>query len=310
MAKAKEKQYEGMTSKDRTKLLEGKLAELMKNIIRSPEQLKKYANQWRTGFHSYSFRNNLLILIQNPKASMVAGRGAWLAKHKRTIKENDFYKAQWILAPAFKKVQVQIIERDAHGKPIVDEETGKFKKVFTERDKLMFFATVPVYDVAQTEGPDLDIGLNSSKFKGAEFKVNTMAKCFPKYDIQIVEARTDGKALHDSNKIQVAKRKNKAQEVASLFHEIAHHELGHTDTKKRQARFKDIKPREVKQIVELEAQATAYLVCACVGIDELEGSADYIADWKGNAESIGRSAEKVMSTADRMLKQIAKTSEK
>jgi len=303
MTKAKE--YEGMSAKDRTKILEEKLKTLMQNIIRSPEQLKKFASQWRTGLHSYSFRNNLLILLQNPKASLCAGRGAWLKKHKRKVKASETYNAQWILAPQFKKQKVKIYERDEDGNRVPDGDGG-YRLETVERDRLVWFFSVPVYDIAQTEGPELDIGLNSSKFEGKEFTVDSMAKCFPEYEIEMVEARVDGMAMHDSNRVKVARRKNKAQECSSLFHEIAHHALGHTDTKKRTARFDGRTHEEIKQIMELEAQATAYLVCACVGIDELEGTADYIANWKGNADTIERSAEKVMSTADKMLKQIAK----
>jgi len=301
----KTKEYEGMSARERTKILEEKLKDLMRVIIRSPEQLKKFAGQWRTGFHSYSFRNNLLILLQNRKASLCAGRGTWLKKHKRKVKPSETYKAQWILAPQFKKEKVTVYARDEEGHRI-KEEDGNYKLTTVDRDRLVWFFSVPVYDVAQTEGPDLDIGMNSSKFEGREFTVDGMSKCFPEYEVEMVEAISDGKAYHDSNRVAVARRKNKAQECASLFHEIAHHMLGHTDKAKRTARFEGVDGREVREIVELEAQATAYLVCACVGIDELEGSADYIAHWKGNAEKIERSAEKVMSTADKMLKQIAK----
>ena len=305
MTKTNAKEYEGMTAKDRTKLLEEKLKTLMQNIIRSPEQLKKFALSWRTGVHSYSFRNNLLILLQNPKASLCAGKGAWLKKHKRAVKKSETYNAQWILAPQFKKEKTTVYDRDEEGNRIPDGDGG-YKLKTVERDRLVWFFSVPVYDVAQTEGPDLDIGMNSSKFEGQEFTVDSMAKCFPEYDINMVGAISDGKAFHNSNKVAVARRKNKAQECASLFHEIAHHKLGHTDKAKRTARFDGVPMQEVREIVELEAQATAYLVCACVGIDELEGTADYIAHWKGNVEKIERSAEKVMSTADKMLKQIAK----
>ena len=196
--------------------------------------------------------------------------------------------------------------RDENGQRIPEEDGETYKMEQVERSRLICFFSVPVYDADQTEGEPLDLGMNSSKFEGKEFTVETMEKCFPKYDIKMVELLPDGMAHRDSNRVTVAKRKNKAQEVSSLFHEIAHHELGHTNTKKRKARFEDIPESEVKQIIELEAQATAFLVCSCVGIDELEGSADYIANWKGNAEKIERSAEKVMATADRMIKQIAK----
>jgi len=301
------KKYEGMTAQERTNILKDKLAVLMKDIIKSPERLKKFAQSWRTGFHTYSFRNNLLILIQNPDASLCAGRGAWYKKFKRLIKKEETYNASWILAPQIAKVEKSVFITDKNGQCIIDEKTGKNLTKVVIQSYISAFFSVPTYDVAQTEGEDLDLGMNSSKFEGKEFSIDSMIKCFPEFEIKVVEMLQDGMAKRDSNKVLVAKRKNKSQEVAALYHEIAHHKLGHTDPKKRQKRFEGMTDKQVKQIIELEAQATSYLVSACVGIDELEGSANYIVSWNGNNEKLSQSAEKVMSVADSMVKQIAKT---
>jgi antirestriction protein ArdC len=127
---------------------------------------------------------------------------------------------------------------------------------------------------------------------------------FPKYEISVVESISDGMAKWDSNMIAVAARKNKSQMIASLFHEMAHHKLDHTNTKS--SRFEKMTFSERKEVVELEAEATAYLVCSCIGIERKEGSAAYISNWRGNAERLDRSARAVMKVAEEIINTVAK----
>jgi len=230
--KMTKRSWKGISAKDRTEILKSELDDLAGNIITDPDKLKALAENWRAGFHPYSFYNLLGIYCQNPKAQLVAGAKTWKKKHNRDL-------------------------------------------------------------------------MNSAKFNGHQMTIEEVQKAFPEFNIKMVESVSDGTAYHDSKNVTVARRKNKAQEVASSFHELAHHLLGHTDSGNRKGRFENKSLQEIKETVELEAEAVAYLVCTAVGIEHKEGSATYIGGWRGNREKIERSAYRVLKVAGDMIKQLA-----
>ena len=301
--------WKGISAKERTDILKSELDDLAKNIITDPEKLKALAENWRAGFHSYSFYNLLSIFFQNPEAQLVAGRKAWKKNHNRSLKDGEYFNALWILAPIFKNHAYKVVVKDEEGNPVLDADGNQVMETKTWK-KLVFFKSVPVYDISQTEGEELDIGMNSAKFNGHQMTFEEVQKAFPEFNFKMVEAVSDGVAYHDSNNISIAKRKNKAQEVASSFHEIAHHKLGHTNTQEAKGRFEGKTIQEMKQTMELEAEAVAYLVCTAIGIEHKEGSATYIGGWKGNREKIERSAYRVLKVAGDMVKQLAESVEK
>ncbi len=296
--------WKGISAKDRTEILKSELDDLAGNIITDPDKLKALAENWRAGFHPYSFYNLLGIYCQNPKAQLVAGAKTWKKKHNRDLKDGEYFNALWVLAPIFKNNTYFTKVKDKDGNVVLDEE-GKEKVEEKTWKKLVNFISVPVYDISQTNGKALDIGMNSAKFNGHQMTIEEVQKAFPEFNIKMVESVSDGTAHYDSKDISVAKRRNKAQEVASSFHELAHHLLGHTDSGNRKGRFENKSLQEIQETVELEAEAVAYLVCTAVGIEHKEGSATYIGGWRGNREKIERSAYRVLKVAGDMIKQLA-----
>ena len=208
-------------------------------------------------FHSYSFNNTMLILSQCPHAGRVAGFNQW-RELDRHVKKGE--SAIWIFAPAYYK--------DTE----IDKETGAEKET-----KRLYFITVPVFDVSQTEGQDLaspvgkltgdDAGLVASlaafaggrgipvKFQDVPGEANgycTLAKAGPEVYVQ------DGMAP--------------AMTAKTLAHEIAH-ALMHTGKDESRAGLSTAD-------LELEAESVAYVVLQHFGIDSGDYSFGYIASWR------------------------------
>jgi antirestriction protein ArdC len=112
------------------------------------------------------------------------------------------------------------------------------------------------------------------------------------YPLKVSESLADGST--DGKSIKVSKRTGQAQMVAAYFHELAHILLDHAEKRAWSV------SSEVK---ELEAEATSYLVCSCLGIDN-QGAKSYIGSWKGTAEKIDKSALKILGTAEKILRKV------
>jgi antirestriction protein ArdC len=265
---------QGMGYQERKRYLVGKLNELAADLVLDKDKLKAFGERWKAGFHPYSFYNMLLIWSQKFDATLCAGFNQW-KKHKRFVKRGE--KALWVLAPGFTKV----IKKD--------EETGA--NVETEEKQIAFFFPVPVFDYSQTDGQELEIG-NTLINGNGNLKVEEVAKLFP-YPLEFSQGIEDGST--DGKKILISRRENKAQEVACYFHELAHNLCGHLE-EKRKAEL----TREQK---ELEAEAVSYLVCACIGIEN-DGAKYYVGAWNGDRDRLGKSALRILRTAEKILRKV------
>lgn len=98
----------------------------------------------RAKFHKYSFNNTILIALQRPDATDVAGAKKWAAAFKRTLIEGEKEKAIAIFAPIMAPI------KDSTGNPVKGDD-GKAKM------RVVFYKTVRVYDITQTEGDALPV---------------------------------------------------------------------------------------------------------------------------------------------------------
>jgi len=255
---------------DRKRYLKDKLDELAADIVTDPEKLKAFAERWRGGFRTYSLYNLVLIWAQRPKATLCAGFHGW-KKHGRHVKAGE--KALWILAPAI------FPAKDKRQEETEDE----VEKV------IRYFFPVPVFDYSQTDGKELDIGNNHVNGNG-NVDIKALAEAFSvplEFSQGLADGHTDGK------KIVISKRESKAQEAVCFFHELAHVLMDHVDEGKRGAVQRDV--------AELEAESTAYLVGACLGIEN-EGAKSYLGNWHGSADKLRKSALRILSTAEKILR--------
>lgn len=126
--------------------------ELLQNGVKDVFTSEKYRNYLTmlSKFHNYSYNNVLLISLQNPNATLVAGYNDWVKKHHRYVKKGE--KGIKIIAPSpyKKEVSVPILDNNGNkvivdGKPLMEEKTIQ----------AMSFRTVSVFDVSQTDGEPL-----------------------------------------------------------------------------------------------------------------------------------------------------------
>src|SRR4030042_5635655 len=224
---------ESLDWRERKRFLKDKLEELAAEIVSDADKLKAFAERWRGGFRSYSLYNLMLIWVQRPTATLCAGYHGW-RKHGRHVKAGE--EALWILAPAIFAAKGQ------EDKTEDDQEKG-----------IKYFFPVPVFDYGQTDGQGLIIG-NTQVNGTGDVDTAAIAAAFGvpvEYSQGLADGHTDGK------RIVISKRQSKAQETACFFHELAHVLLGHLEDKK--------KGKVARDVAELEAESTAYLVAACLG---------------------------------------------
>ncbi len=144
------------TEKQKVQEITEKLEQGIKELFES-EKYKTYLNTM-SKFHNYSFNNTMLIAMQKPDATLVAGFKAWQKNFDRHVKKGE--KGIRILAPAPYKIKEEQekldpvtgeIMLDKNGMPITEEV----------EIKIPAFRVVPVFDVSQTDGKELpDIGVN------------------------------------------------------------------------------------------------------------------------------------------------------
>jgi antirestriction protein ArdC len=222
--------------------------------------------------------------MQKPDATLCAGFKTWKA-HKRYVRKGE--KAIWILGPYVKTEPHRTTDDLTSDEMVVDEP------------RIVGYFPVPTFDISQTEGEPLDLGANQVKFLGQEFTLEDIVSKFPEYPVKIVDRVEDGRAV--KNVIEVSRRKNRAQMIISYFHELAHILLGHTSSE--QVRGVD----RSRSLEELEAEAVAYIVGSCLGI-ESEDSVTYITGWNGNPEKLKKVTFSIAKTADRILRRFTTTS--
>ncbi len=233
--------------------------------------------QWldvQSRFHHYSFNNTLLILLQRPEASLVAGFGAW-RKLGRCVRRGE--KAIWILAP--------MVSRSASADP---DDPGP--------RELRGFKPVPVFDLAQTEGRDLpeicrrlEGDVEGDVFERLAGVARSLG--FVVHDADILPDAANGDCSHRRRRIRVLRGNSPAQRVKTLAHELGHAVL-HEDV-------------ESRALAELEAESVAFIVCAANGIVSDRYSFGYVATWAGGgrqaAAAIRASGARIQRAADQVL---------
>lgn len=250
-------------------------------LIRNSEDYKRWLNFY-DGFHQYSFRNTMLIYMQNPSASLCAGFNTWKNK-KRYVKAGE--KGLKILAPITETVLREVPVLDDDGKPILDEngkeQTKKVKeKVFTNK-----FYVTSTFDISQTVGepiPELSYSGTSEKVEnyGALKKVLEEIAPFPVEYTDELQEGCDGRCSYTAEQIYIRNDMEEAKTVEVLIHEIGHAYM-HDKTRFEEAKehLKVISDRDSR---EIQAESLSYIVTHKLGLDTSSFSFPYIAAWSSN----------------------------
>lgn len=250
-------------------------------LIRNSEDYKRWLNFY-DGFHQYSFRNTMLIYMQNPSASLCAGFNTWKNK-KMYVKAGE--KGLKILAPITETVLREVPVLDDDGKPILDEngkeQTKKVKeKVFTNK-----FYVTSTFDISQTVGepiPELSYSGTSEKVEnyGALKKVLEEIAPFPVEYTDELQEGCDGRCSYTAEQIYIRNDMEEAKTVEVLIHEIGHAYM-HDKTRFEEAKehLKVISDRDSR---EIQAESLSYIVTHKLGLDTSGFSFPYIAAWSSN----------------------------
>lgn len=203
------------TQKEKLQEITDKLEKGVKDLF-SSDQYKKYLTVM-SKFHRYSFRNTLLIMMQKPDASMVAGYGAWQKNFKRQVRKGE--KGIKIIAPAPYKVQKEQEKTNADGKTVTEtiEVTVPAYKVTT------------VFDLSQTEGEPLP-SLGVDKLQGTVERYNDFYNALEKVSpvpigFENIENGANGYFHQIEQRIAVQENMSELQTMKTLIHEIAHAKL-------------------------------------------------------------------------------------
>lgn len=279
-----------------TEKLDQKVTELFNS-----ETYRKYLKTM-SKFHNYSFNNTILIAMQRPDASLVAGFNAWKNNFHRNVKKGE--KGIKILAPApIKKTVEQDMIDPVTFKPVLDAD-GNAKKEEVQIT-IPNFHVVTVFDYAQTEGDELP-SIGVSELTGRVDGYSRMISALEQVSLVPVERSTidsgaKGYFSPADQKIVLQEGMSEVQTVKTLIHETAHALLHDKDGSKVEGvEDSEKKNRNTK---EVEAESVAYTVCEYFGIDTSEYSFGYIAGWSAGKElkELKESMETIRKTASKII---------
>lgn len=269
-----------MTKDEAKQLADQALQELHSDLKAGrSETLLRYLDAM-SRFHSYSWNNSLLILLQMPTASHVAGYRKWL-ELGRHVRQGE--KGIGIMAPmVYRK------------KSDSDEQATGDK----DHRRILGFRIVHVFDVSQTEGADLPE--LSSLQADVGHLLPSLEELVRNCGIRLVtETLAPGvKGVSRKGEIAISDSLSGAERLAVLAHEVAH-EWMHDETQRADLN---------RTVRETEAEAVAYVVCRSLGIDCSSRSADYIQLYNGTADTLTASLERIQKTAARMIESLSASS--
>ena len=280
-----------MSEKQKVKEITDKLEAGLKELFES-EKYKSYLSTM-SKFHNYSFNNTLLIAMQKPEATLVAGYQAWQKNFERHVNKGE--KAIRILAPAPYKIKEERDTLDPVTGEMMFDENGMPQKEETEVT-IPAFRAVSVFDVSQTDGkpiPELEVNELLSTVEGYEDFVQALMNISP-VPIAFEDIPGDSKGYFSTAEKRIAVQENmsESQTLKTMVHEVAHSRLH--DKEVNQSMDIPVKDRNTK---EVEAESVAFTVCQHFGIDTSDYSFGYIAGW-----SSGRNMKELKSSLDTIRK--------
>lgn len=246
--------------------------------LTSSEKWQEWLNV-QSRFHQYSFNNTLLIQLQCPEATRVAGFNAW-RKLDRFVRKGE--KGIWILAPMTYKA-----------------ETAEDAPADTTPAKVLRgFKPVPVFDLAQTDGQELPEVCTRLEGAHPGDTYDQLRKVAHGLGFTVEEdhlpGSVNGDCSHTERRIRVEARNDERQQVKTLAHELGHAIL-HEEY-------------ESRPLAELEAESVAFIVCSEVGISSDDYSFGYVATWAGGGDeaqkAIKASGSRIQKAADQILSAI------
>lgn len=269
------------TKSDRLKEAHERLTEAVESIASGDDwkRMLKVASK----FHRYSFNNQLMIFLQRPDATHVAGFNRWKSLG-RIVKKGE--KGLAIFAPCRYKTKVE-------------DDNGNEKTL----QSIKGFRVVHVFDISQTEGKELP-GLDAVRPKlldgdAPEGIWEVLVSQASDVGYEVIRDRKgseNGYCDFLTKQIAVRPDVSGAQALKTLIHELGHALLHGEDLPKSQ------------EVAEVEVESVAYIVCSAIGLDTGGYSFPYVTRWAGGStDLLKESADRVISCAKQILGRLEPT---
>ena len=289
----------GKTKDEYMKEITDKLEAGVRGVLDS-ENYKSYLTSM-SKFHTYSFRNTMLIFLQKPDASLVAGAGKWQSEFERTRKQGE--RGLKILAPNFYKVKKRVPKKDPDtGEPVKDKDG---KTVMDEQEiTVPDYRVVSVYDESQTEGkelPEAHVDMLSGDVEQFQDLQAALERSSP-YAISIepILDGAKGRCFYLEQRIAVNEGMGELQTLKTAIHEVAHARLYEKNSHLAGDKQPDKATREV------QAESVAYAVCQYWGLDTSDYSFGYIANWSSGRDlkELQASLETIRAAANDLINEM------
>ena len=304
------------TNRERLQQITAGIEQGIKELFESEKYMRYLSVMSR--FHRYSVNNTMLIYMQKPDATLVAGYNKWKNQFERHVKRGEHGITIIAPTPFKKKIEEQKLDPDTKA-PILDAEG---KAVVEEREvEIPMFRPVKVFDVSQTDGkplPELASTL-SGNVQNYEAFMEALRRSAPvPLSVEPMAANMDGFFSPDQQRIAIRAGMSEVQTVSAAVHEIAHSKLhNYAKAQEEAARAGDKEPPKKKDrnTEEVEAESISYAVCQYYGIQTSENSFGYIANWsqgkelpelRASLETINKAAGELIADIDRHYKVICK----
>lgn len=268
------------TNKERLK----ELGEKIEAGIREVFDSDKYAEYLKvmSRFPTYSVNNQMLIRLQRPNATKVAGYNKW-QQFERHVKRGEHGITIIAPTPYKKKIEEQKLDPDTKA-PVLD---ANGKVVMEEKEiEIPTFRPIKVFDYAQTEGKPLpqlaaDLFGNVQHY---EAFMEALRRTSPvPLTIEPMQDNMDGFFSPTAQRIAIRQGMSEVQTVCACIHEMTHATLHNYEKQRMEAAAgdPDKEPPKPKthQIEEIEAESTSYMVCQYFGIETGENSFGYVASY-------------------------------
>ena len=299
---------------EKLKEITDRLEQGIKELFDS-ERYKEYLRVM-SKFHNYSFNNTLLIAMQKPDASLIAGFNAWKNNFQRNVMKGE--KGIKILAPSPFKIKQEMEKIDpATQKPVI----GADGKPVTEEKEITIpaFKVVSVFDVSQTEGkeiPNLAVDMLTGDVERFKDVFAALEKTSPvPIGFEKIEGGAHGYYHLEEKRIAIDEGMSEFQTLKTAIHEIAHAKLHDIDLNASVTEQTDRPDRRTR---EVQAESVAYAVCQHYGLDTSDYSFGYVAGWssgreldelKSSLETIRSAAAEIINSIDGYLKDLQQEQE-
>ena len=290
---------EKKSNRDRLKEITASIEDGIKELFQS-ETYAQYL-QTMSRFHHYSVNNQVLIHMQKPDATLVAGFNKWKNQFGRNVIKGEHGIKIIAPTPFKKKIEQEKLDPDTQ-LPMLDEDG----KIITEEKTIQIpmYKPVTVFDVSQTEGRPLPQLAHDLSGNVANYDVfmEALRRSSPvPISIEVMRGGMDGYFDLEHQDIAIRKGMSEVQTVSAVIHEMAH-ALLHNRTIDTEEKTPEIS----RSAEEVQAESISYAVCAYYGIATGENSFGYIASWSKDKTlpELRESLEVISKTADGLINDI------